>query len=448
MAGRRKPSLGRGKPEAPIVIRYDEALPKFAALVRDALGAKEMFDQVFLRDAAGRLTYVIRGLLPEGAEDAIRAGTPALAPWVDPDTPLATPEDLFDPDLGAEEPGFPEFVNSELGYLRLVERRLVGQDWLRPPQEPVPGLPPIVVFASHKGGVGRSTALAVSAAALSKAAYNILVVDLDLEAPGLGAMLLADLPDYGTLDYFVETGLGDVNDAFMSDMVAASALAEGGQVHVAPAVGAKSNADPQNVLGKIARAYVERVDEDGSTISFLDRTRDLVTRLCAANRYDAVFIDARAGLNEATAAAVLGLGAEILLFGVDTPQTFAGYRYFLAHLQRFRPEASDENDWRYRLRMVQARAQANASSETTFRTHAFEMFSDTVYDEEEGIEEEAFNFDYDDASAPHFAWPIADDPNYAEFDPFARGEQLAEHLFDRTFGGFIKNLREKIGLIA
>ncbi len=430
------------------MIRYDEALPRFVALISKALGIEELFDQVFLRDALGRLTYVVRGALPEGADEAIRAGAVALAPWVDPTIPLATPEDLFDPDLGGEEPGFPEFIASDafFGYVRLVERRLVGQDWLRPPQDPVAGLPPVVVFASHKGGVGRSTALAVSAAALSKSGYNILVVDLDLEAPGLGAMLLADLPTYGTLDYFVETGLGEVDDAFVAGLVAVSGLAENGQIHVAPAVGAASDTSPQNVLGKIARAYVERVDEDGRTISFLDRTRNLVTRLCAVNRYDAVFIDARAGLNEATAAAVLGLGAEVLLFGVDTPQTFAGYRYFLAHLQRFRPKASGENDWRYRLRMVQARAQANATSEASFRTHAFDMFSDTVYDEEQGIEEEAFNFDYDDGNAPHFAWPIADDPNYAEFDPFARGEQLAEHLFDRAFGGFIKNLREKIGL--
>jgi hypothetical protein len=330
----------------------------------------------------------------------------------------------------------------------LVERRLVGQDWLRAPQDPVPGLPPIVVFASHKGGVGRSTALAVSAAALSQAGLNVLVVDLDLEAPGLGSMLLAELPEYGTLDYFVETGVGDVDDEFVSGLVSASGLTEGGQVHVAPAVGKKSEASPQNVLGKIARAYVERVDDDGRTISFLDRTRELVTRLCAANRYDAVFIDARAGLNETTAAAVLGLGAEILLFGVDTPQTFAGYRFFLAHMQRFRPEASGDDDWRYRLRMVQARAQAGPTSEATFRTHAFEIFSDTVYDEEEGIEEEAFNFDYDDPSAPHYAWPIADDANYAEFNPLVRGDQLAQHIYDRTFGQFIANLRQQIGLAS
>jgi len=422
----------------------------FAEVVSKALRAEELFDQVFLRDASGRLTYVVRSALSSEARDAIRAGAEGLAPWVDTEMPLATPEELFDAELGDDLPGFPEFIKSDAftGYVRLVERRLVGQDWLRPPQDPIAGVPPITVFASHKGGVGRSTALAVSAAALSKAGYNVLVVDLDLEAPGLGAMLLEKLPAYGTLDYFVETGLGEVDDAFIGEVVASSELAEGGQIHVAPAVGAKSDANPQNVLGKIARAYIERVDDSGRAITFLDRTRKLVTRLCALNRYDAVFIDARAGLNEATAAAILGLGAEILLFGVDTPQTFAGYRYFLAHLQRFRPEASDENDWRYRLRMVQARAQANTTSEPNFRTHAFDMFSDTVYDEEEGIEEEAFNFDYDDVNAPHYAWPIAEDPNYSEFDPFARGEQLAEHTFDRAFGRFIRNLRDMIGLTS
>jgi len=296
--------------------------------------------------------------------------------------------------------------------------------------------------------VGRSTALAVSAAAFSKAGFNILVVDLDLEAPGLGAMLLAELPDYGTLDYFAETSVGNVDDAFIAGLIAVSALAENGQIHVAPAVGRMSNGSPQNVLAKISRAYVERVDDDGQTVSFLDRTRELIAQLCSINRYDAVFVDARAGLNEATAAAVLGLGAEILLFGADTPQTFAGYRYLLAHLQRFRPGESGDNDWRYRLRMVHARAQASPKSEAIFRTHAFEMFSDTIYDEEEGIEAEAFNFDYDDPSAPHYAWPIADDVNYAEFDPLIRGDQLAQHLYDRTFGPFIANLRDKIGLIS
>jgi len=70
------------------VICYDDALPKFSALVRSALGVDELFDQVFLRDALGRVTFVVRGELPVGAEEAIRAGVADLAPWVDPTTPM------------------------------------------------------------------------------------------------------------------------------------------------------------------------------------------------------------------------------------------------------------------------------------------------------------------------------------------------------------------------
>ena len=42
------------------MIRYDEALPLFVTLVRQKLGLEQMSDQVFLRDAVGRLTFVVR----------------------------------------------------------------------------------------------------------------------------------------------------------------------------------------------------------------------------------------------------------------------------------------------------------------------------------------------------------------------------------------------------
>lgn len=430
------------------MIRYDDALPRFAALVRDSIGEANVLDHVFLRDASGRLTLVILGPVEDAALDAIRGGAAGLEPWIEAHTAIASPDELFDPSLADTANSFPEYIDVPefRGFVRLVERRLVGQDWLRPPADPIPGAPPIVVFASHKGGVGRSTALAVTSAALSADGLNVLVVDLDLEAPGLGAMLLKNSPRFGTLDYFVESSVEDVADNFIDDMIVSSALAKSGLIHVAPAVGTNSEADPQNVLGKIARAYVERLGENGETISFMDRARTLISRFCDRTRYDAVFVDARAGLNEATAAALLGLGAEILLFGANTPQTFAGYRFLLAHLVRFRPESSGENDWRYRLRMVQSKARHDPATQADFRTKAFDVFSDTLYDVKEGVDEEAFNFDYDDPNAPHYAWPILDDANYSEFDPLARGDQFSEHLYDRTFGAFLRALRERIGL--
>lgn len=430
------------------MIHYDDALPHFVSLVATAIGQERMYIHAFLRDAAGRLTLVVREPIDEGAREKIRQGAESLVPWVDAESSMATPEDLFDSSLGNVDVGLPEYIQSDhfTGYVRLVERRLVGQDWLRPPADPIAGLPPIAVFASHKGGVGRSTALAVSAAALSQTGFNVLVVDLDLEAPGLGTLLLTDEPEFGTLDFYVESRLRDVDDEFVESLLATSGLGTNGLIHVAPAVGQSSDKCPQNVLGKIARAYIERLGPDGQPVSFLDRTRELVEKLCLRRRYDAILVDARAGLNEATAAAILGLGAEILLFGTDSRQAFAGYKYFLAHLARFRPSVSGDNDWRYRLRMIHAKAQGNSKAHADFRTQAFDIFSETLYDVEEGLEEAAFNFDYDDPSAPHYAWPILDDSNYVHFNPLDNRDQFSQHTYDRTFGPFLAALRKKIGL--
>ena len=275
------------------MIRYDEALPRLAALVRDAIGTNEVLNHIFLREAGGRLTFVALGDAIEVNQlDSIRRAARELAPWVDPSNPVVTPDELFDFGLDDLKADLPEYIDTSCftGYVRLIEHRIVGQDWLRPPASSIPGLPPIVVFASHKGGVGRSTALSVASAAFSRSGLNLLVIDLDLEAPGLGAILLSDTPRFGALDYFVESGLADVDDFFLEQMVAESPIATGGLVHVVPAIGTESDGSPQNVLGKIARSYIERTDREDHAVSFLDRTRSLVERLCARARYDAVLL--------------------------------------------------------------------------------------------------------------------------------------------------------------
>ena len=53
---------------------------------------------------------------------------------------------------------------------------------------PSPGPPSnrIIAFYGFKGGAGRSLLLANTAALLAAAGRRVLVVDADLEAPGLG----------------------------------------------------------------------------------------------------------------------------------------------------------------------------------------------------------------------------------------------------------------------
>lgn len=69
----------------------------------------------------------------------------------------------------------------------------------------VPRQPRTIVFYSFKGGVGRTTALTHVAWSLAQRGRKVVVVDLDLEAPGLSsAFNLAEKPPYGIIDYFYE----------------------------------------------------------------------------------------------------------------------------------------------------------------------------------------------------------------------------------------------------
>src|SRR3990172_10784009 len=74
----------------------------------------------------------------------------------------------------------------------------------------------IITFYSYKGGVGRSLALANVATLLAQHGKKVLVIDFDLEAPGLHRYLLNSNTPFkkkraevfqgkkGTIDFFTE----------------------------------------------------------------------------------------------------------------------------------------------------------------------------------------------------------------------------------------------------
>jgi hypothetical protein len=100
--------------------------------------------------------------------------------------------------------------------IRINERHRSLSVWLRPlPGPPWPtdpeadaGGPPILSFYAFKGGAGRSTALAIFAAQRAHAGERVVVVDLDLAAPGVG-VLLGDpaVAQAGVVDYWLEQPL-------------------------------------------------------------------------------------------------------------------------------------------------------------------------------------------------------------------------------------------------
>ncbi len=180
-------------------------------------------------------------------------------------------------------------------------------------------------------------------------------------------------------------------------------------------------------------------------------------------RYDAILVDARAGLHESTAAAVLGLGAEVLLFGLDEPQTFQGFRALLGHLARFLDaDARAAPEWLSRLTLVQGKATC-ADSRKAFAERCEDLEEELGLGSRppeaqtdspgpaEPFNDPEWNDDLpDEAVLPSDTWglgepvAIADDSNYRGFDPLRRDDLLAGRLYEATFGAFIDHIRNAI----
>lgn len=437
-------------------LRYDDVLPELVSLIINEFGDTALDKNLILRDADGFVTFVLREDLDTKKIQKLSNSISTRLKKYATSQPVSTPSEMYSSELSSFDHDQWELVR--LGketdlHVRYIERRIVGGDWVRGMLEPLNDIPPVVVFSSHKGGVGRSTALSVAASDLARTGKSVLAIDLDLEAPGIGGMFHSNdsLPEFGAIDYYVEFGRSEIDDSFLNDMTATTTSPDsGGSLTIVPAAGKVCKRNPENVIGKISRAYLESIDDTGETLSFLDKTRRMLVDLCRVKKYDVIFIDARAGLNESTATTIQGLGADVLFFGIDTPQTWEGYNYFLSHLSRYKSDTSLDNDWRYKIKMIHAKAANNSTALAKFRDESFELFASYLYDEIDGNEvaeglPNAFSFDLDDPTAPHFAWPIYISSDFHEFDPVANKLQLSAENTTPVFGEFINALKDRLG---
>lgn len=444
---------------------FDDALPILVRLLKDHANANFVSEGTILRDATGRLAFyskVSRTKSPTPREDAHHSDDFLTEPENDPlaariSESLGAYARIHRPLVYSDEPGATSVLNSperipvkvDEVFCNLIDRRIVGAGWMA---EPVSGLasPPRLVFATLKGGVGRSTALTIVAADLARRNQNVLVVDLDLEAPGLGHLLLDDerLPEYGAIDFLVENGVGGVEDEQLHLFVGTSHLTApgGGRVDVLPAIGSRSAVSPENVMAKLSRAMIEDVDETGS-VSVTQQVTNMIERVTAQAAYDVVLIDSRAGLAELAAPAVTGLGATVLLFGTAQKQTTEGYRALFSSLQllaqRNRTQGNS-SEWRTALRPVYAKASMNATTEEQFRDDLYELYSEYLYDaedDEDGDDDEAqlesLRFAHGDRLAPHWPLVIPFSQAFVDFDPARNPGHLTMEFYEQSFRPFL-----------
>ena len=344
---------------------------------------------VVVRDLRGRLRLVLR---PSGAAPAPDIG-PALASalggwFAGPvlSTAGAAPDErrLAAEILGRATMWPPEWAT---GWTDLngtlhpidparwagVQRVLSKQSWFGPPSTTArwplaPGAPPVVAFYSFKGGVGRTTTLALVALTLARAGKRVVCVDLDLEAPGLGTFLGAGAGPSLLDALLTHAATGELPPGDLAQTVAA----HGADLLVVPA-------------GTLDRAYLEKL----ARLDFLGATSEadspVATALWAvllrlrALRPDVILLDCRAGLHDLGGLSLTDLAHVDVLVGRDTPQNHAGLRLTLEVLARRR--APRER----RLLVVQSfvpfplAGEAATATRTRMRHKVWEACVATVY---------------------------------------------------------------------
>ena len=327
--------------------------------------------------------------------------------------------------------------------VHLLDRQIVGQDWLRTSRfEEQEQHPPRIVFYGLKGGVGRSTALAMLAYRLARDGKRVLLIDFDLESPGLSGLLLPPdrVASYGLVDWFVEDAVGQ-GDEVLRDMVSISPLSDDtqGTIRVAAAIGQGETA----YLSKLARVYADTPSKDGPK-SFADRMLRITDLLEKQEQPDVVLIDSRAGLHDVAAIAISSLATVALLFATDSEQNWQGYRQLFKHWQQ-RPDVLRQV--RKRLVMVQALFPESDQVERAkrFVQSSWDVFHELVYDQLEpaaDVPEDAFTFDLHNEDAPHFPMRVRWNSRFQEFDPLVRRNAggVDDTDIDLAFGPFVQEV--------
>ncbi|MFA7241272.1 MAG: hypothetical protein WC091_14265 [Sulfuricellaceae bacterium] len=424
--------------------RFDRTLSEALGILGKIVGSA--CETTLVRDSFGILTVVLPDDALTGADawdELARQLHQALGVYSSgEDQVLLRQSDLIDAADILDSPDRVRLSNAPNTWL--VDRLLTNQDWLREPLVQFPPIPTAVAF-SIKGGVGRTTAFALWAWSLARAGKNVVLVDLDLEAPGIAGLLLDEgrMPDYGLVDWLVEALVGQADEALLQECLADCDLAgnELGRIRVLPAFGKKT----REYINKLGRIYMPTyAGETGKFLGLAERLSILLEQLAGlSDSPDLVMLDSRAGLHDIGSAAVTRLGAEVFMFARDDYQSWQAYRQLFKHLSKSRNVAvgMNDDDLRWRLKMVGAQLDATESAKLRFTDASYSVWSDELYDDEEEnpgspTERVAQVFEREEDNAPHM-------PLFVQFDQRIKGFDLINpenrpdwKIIETAFGEF------------
>ncbi|WP_374761703.1 KGGVGR-motif variant AAA ATPase [Gordonia amarae] len=330
---------------------------------------------------------------------------------------------------------------AQSGRVYLLERTAVGADWVRRPT--VPSKTRIALYG-FKGGVGRSTAAYMLAREFSRCGQVVLVVDLDLESPGISSLLVPtmEFADYGVVDHLV-TAPVDLNPNL--DIVTRAEISSSGNGEVwLAAAGGRTRAG-YHYIEKLSRIYIDIPDSAGSkSMTFAERLENSI-QYCErqvsekSRQPDVVLLDSRAGIHDIAAIAITQLSTFALLFATDNRQTWEGYRELFRQWQ-VRLDPQHLSQVRERLQVVASMVPSRGREDylARFRDSAQDCFADTLYDSVDAADSDAFSFSVSDESAPHYPFPILHSMDLVGIE--SSSELLGSDLVDAAYSQFLTSV--------
>ncbi|MBD2292991.1 AAA family ATPase [Anabaena sphaerica FACHB-251] len=227
--------------------------------------------------------------------------------------------DLLTPQEAIEQP--PQYIK-----LPLWSDILMAPEPDQPVEvdEDIPNKKPLVVtFYSFKGGVGRSTALGLTGGILATRNRRVVMVDFDLEAPGISIMFQEDIEKtsgekFGVLDYLHQRSLTpEENFPNISACIQQINLQTRGELFLVP-------------VGEYDENYIHRL-ADLDMRSFYRSAKNPVKQLIEDIKKqlepDVILIDARPGFNDVAAIALFDLADTAIICFSPTDQSFQGLRW-------------------------------------------------------------------------------------------------------------------------
>lgn len=236
----------------------------------------------------------------------------------------------------------------------------------------------VITFYSFKGGMGRTTALAGVALSLAEQGKNVMMIDMDVEAPGLSTLFFDDhVVKNGVLDYLIEAPLNEncsITDYVLNITDSILIKENDGNLYLMSA----GKVD-DNYLQKLARIDYQDNRENNLKLSL----QKMLIALDIAYQLDYILIDARAGFHDMGGIAVSQMPHGAVLIGNGSKQSWDGLTQVIrtiakAHTEEFAIMIVDSM-------CARATSEKAAAQRQEFLTMAYTTCVENYYNEEQAI---------------------------------------------------------------